>query len=84
MQVSHMPYRSVNGRISLRLALAYIQHRDFLCRWRAGQDQRLVQLAGACLDAAGWMLAALLTFTAPLSIPLLVWTALGALLPPDA
>ena len=37
----------------------------------------LLHCIGSCLSAAGWMLAALLTFSAPLTIPLLVWTALG-------
>lgn len=38
---------------------------------------RLLRSVGACVSKAGWALAALLAFTAPLSIPLLVWTALG-------
>ena len=37
----------------------------------------VLRCIGSCSSAAGWMLAALLTFTAPLTIPMLVWTALG-------
>ena len=37
----------------------------------------LLRCIGVCISAANWMLAALLIFTAPLTIPLLVWTALG-------
>lgn len=37
----------------------------------------VLRCIGCCFSAAGWLLAALLTFTAPLTIPLLVWTALG-------
>ena len=40
--------------------------------------RNLICFTDACAGFFGRLLAALLVFTAPLSIPLLVWTALGA------